>query len=174
MTQKLLIGLGLVLIAGCALTVALAQRLTDANRVTVIAQRMADFELPAGFQPDYAVEMMGYTIAAYQSNDGNGHLALLQAPSGVLPEEQAVQGYLVNEPTNATWSQVTPVLTDERMVRGHSATLTISDRTNGEGVRYRSLNMLFEGREGMVLLVINLPLAQWNDALIETFINSIR
>lgn len=174
MTRKLLIGLGLIVIVGCAMTVALAQRLTDANRVTSLAQRIADFELPPGFQPDYAAEVLDYTIVAYKSNDGNGHLAFLQAPPGVLPDEQAVQGYMVNEPTSATCSHETPILTDERTVRGHTADLTISDRTNGEGLRYRTLNMLFQGREGTVLLVINLPVAQWNDAAIEAFIASIR
>lgn len=174
MNKNLSVYIAVALMLGTTVMVALVQRATDADSVNTIAQRSADFELPAGFKPDYAVELLGYTIAAYKSSDGNGHLAFLQAPPGVIPNEQTIEGYLVNEPTSAPWSHETPVLTDERMVRDHVAALTISDRTNGDGLRYRSLNMVFQGREGTVLVVINLPVAQWNDAAIKAFIASIR
>jgi len=117
--------------------------------------------------------MLGYTIAAYKSDDGNGHLVFMQAPPGVIPDEQAVAGYVANERTTTTWSNEMLVLTDERSVRDHLAPLTISDRTNGEGQRYRSLNLVFQGREGTVLLVINQPVAQWDEAVVEAFIASI-
>jgi len=54
MTQKILIGLGLVMIVGCALTVALVQRLTNTDRVNIVVRQIADFDLPQGYQTDYA------------------------------------------------------------------------------------------------------------------------
>lgn len=174
MTQKIGIGLVLIVMVGCALTVALVEHLTDGDRVTQLAHQIADFNLPPVFQPDYAAEVLDYTVAAYKSSEGNGHLAFLQAPPGVIPDEQVVTGYMANERTSMTWSDATLIRTDERIIRDHAASLTISDRTNGEGRRYRSLNLVFQGREGTVLLVINLPVEQWDETAIEAFITSIR
>lgn len=163
MTQKIGIGLVLIVMVGCALTVALVEHLTDWDRVTQLAHQIADFNLPPVFQPDYAAEVLDYTVAAYKSSEGNGHLAFLQAPP-----------YMANKRTSMTWSDATLIRTDERIIRDHAASLTISDRTNGEGRRYRSLNLVFQGREGTVLLVINLPVEQWDETAIEAFITSIR
>ncbi len=173
MNKNLSVYIAVALMLGSTVLVALVQRLTDGDRVNSIAHRIADFELPAGYQTDYTVEMLGYTIAAYKSSDRNGHLAFLQAPPGVIPDEQVIEGYQTNESMTTAWRDATLILTDERTVRDHPASLTISDRTNGEGQRYRSLNLVFQGREGTVLLVINQPVAQWDEAGVEAFIASI-
>lgn len=171
MSQKILIGLMVAVTLGCALTVALAHRLTDAERVHRLAQQIAGFDLPAGFQADYGVEMLGYVITAYRS--GDAHLTLVQAPPGIIPEEQAIRGYVTNEDSAATWRDERLVYTTERVIRDQTAQITLTDRTNGSGQSYRSLNMVFRGRQGTALLVINQPIAQWDEAAVEAFIASI-
>lgn len=172
MTRKLLIGLALAVILSCAVTIALFQRLTDDRQVTTLAHQIADFNLPEGYQPDYAVEMLGYTVAAYRS--GDAHLTLLQAPPGIVPDEQSIQSYGTNENIGISWRDESLVFADQRVVREHPAQMTLTDRTNGSGQRYRSLNMVFQGQLGAALLVINQPLAQWDNEAVEAFIGSIR
>ncbi len=172
MNKNLSVYIAIALMLGVVTLIAVAQRATDAEHVTRLAHRIADFDLPAGFQADYAAEMLGYTVAAYRS--GDAHLTLLQAPSGVMPDEKSIQGYGTNENTGIVWRDESLVIAYERVVRDHPAQMTITDRTNGSGQRYRSLNLVFQGQHGTALLVINQPVAQWDEAAIEALIASIR
>ncbi|QPC81360.1 hypothetical protein G4Y79_16870 [Phototrophicus methaneseepsis] len=175
MLKNIFIAVVAIVVTGGVLTYVLAQQLTDTARINRVAHSIANFDLPAGYQADYAVEILDYTIAAYQSADGHGHLALLQAPANVIPNEQVMQGYVANnDQQTMTWSSSTLVGSEQHLVRGQPATAMITDRINSEGETYRSLNMVFEGENGTILLVINQPLTQWDDASIEAFIASIR
>jgi hypothetical protein len=177
MSRKFLIGFAVVALLTCGLTIAgtqgLWKQLVDSTRVNTLAQSIADFALPTGYRADYAVEVLNYTIVAYISDDGQSHLTFVQAPPGVIPDGQIADGYVADDRAATTWSEATPISSDERLVRAQPATLTISDRTNGDGVRYRSLNLIFASRGGTTLLVINQPVAQWDEVAIEAFISSI-
>lgn len=177
MSKKILIGVTLVILLACGLLTAAApglwKQLTDSAHVNELAQQIADFDLPAGYQPDYAVEMLGYTVAAYRGDDAYSHLSLLQAPSGVIPDDATLEGYIPDDRAQIRWNEPTLVRTEQRTIRDQAATLTVSDRTNSEGRRYRSLNLVFQGRGGTALLVINQPVSGWNDDQIEAFIASI-
>lgn len=177
MSKNLLISAALIVLLACGLLTAAApslwKQITDSNHVNDLAQHIADFDLPAGYQPDYAVEMLGYTVVAYRGADEYAHLSLLQAPPGVIPDDAALEGYIPDDRAKTRWNEPTLVRTEQRTIRDQVATLTVSDRTNSEGRRYRSLNLVFQGREGTALLVINQPVSTWDENLIETFIASI-
>ncbi len=177
MSKNLLIGVALAVLLACGLLTAAApalwKQITDFNHVNDLAQHIANFDLPAGYRPDYAVEMLGYTVVAYQGEDEYSHLSLLQAPSGVIPDDAALDGYIPDDRAKTRWNEATLVRTEQRTICDQAATLTVSERTNSEGRRYRSLNLVFQGREGTALLVINQPISMWNDDQIEAFIASI-
>ena len=175
MLKNILIGLIVLAIVGGALALVLGPQLFDDARINRIADTIAHFDLPADYEPDYAVDILDYTIAAYKSNEGDAHLVWLQAPTDIIPSEQVMQGYVANnDGETMTWESSTLVSSEQRIVRGQPANLTISDRINGEGEPYRSLNMVFEGENGTVLLVVNQPLALWDAATMDAFIASIR
>lgn len=179
MSRKLLILFSVVTVIVCgttlAVTPALWRQMTDIVHVNTLAHRIADFSLPAGYQTDYAVEVLGYTIAAYKTTSGHGHLAFMQAPPGIIPSGEMIEGYVPNQDRQTTtWRESRLLYSHQRTVRGLPATLTVSERLNGEGVLYRNLNLVFEGREGTVLLVINHPAAEWDERIFDAFIASIQ
>ena len=175
MLKNILIGSTILVILGGAMAFVLGPQLFDDARVNRVADTIAHFDLPAGYEPDYAVDILDYTIAAYKSTEGDAHLVWLQAPAGMIPSEQVMQGYVANnDQETMSWQSSTLVSNEQRIVRGQPANLTISDRINGDGEPYRSLNMVFEGENGTVLLVVNQPLALWDDAMIDAFVTSIR
>lgn len=173
MSRNILISITLVLTLSCALVVALVQRLTDSDRVETMAHRIADFDLPDGYQTDYAIDVLDYMIAAYKSDDEQTHLVFVQGPSGIIPNESVIAGYIPNSSRHADWHEATVITTEQLTIRNQPATLTISERINGEGQQYRSANLVFSGREGTALLVINQPVTQWDDESVDTFIQSI-
>ena len=173
MNRNVSVYIAVALMLGTIVLVAFVQRATDADRVETIAHRIADFDLPDGYQTDYAIDVLDYTIAAYKSNDEQTHLVFVQGPSGIIPNESVIAGYIPNTSRHADWHEATVLTTEQRTIRDQPATLTISERTNGEGQRYRSANLVFSGREGTALLVINQPVTQWDDESVDMFIQSI-
>ncbi|MBK8030746.1 MAG: hypothetical protein IPO91_07275 [Chloroflexi bacterium] len=177
MSKNLLISAALIVLLACGLLTAAApslwKQITDSHHVNDLAQHIANFDLPAGYEPDYAVELLGYTVVAYRGTDEYAHLSFLQAPPGVIPNDAALEGYIPDDRAKTRWNEPTLVRTEQRTIRDQVATLTVSDRTNSEGRRYRSLNLVFQGREGTALIVINQPVSSWDENQIETFIASI-
>ncbi|MBZ0298715.1 MAG: hypothetical protein K8J31_03195 [Anaerolineae bacterium] len=173
MNKNLSTYIAVALMLGTAVLVALGQRATDANRVDTLAHRIADFDLPADYRSDYAAEVLDYTIAAYRSKDEQSHLAFIQTPPGIIPDESAIAGYVPSSSRHGDWQAATVLSTEVLTIRSQPATLTISERTNGEGRRYRSANLAFQGRKGTALLVINQPVAQWDEASLDALIASI-
>jgi hypothetical protein len=174
MNKKILIGIALVTVLGCALTVSLVQHLTDSERVNAAAQRIADFDLPQGYQTDYIVDIGDYTIAAYKSADEQSHLAFVELPAGVIPDDDVIEGHVFGGWFNRSQHRATVLRTESRVVRDQPATLTISERRNGEGRHYRSAYLVFEGQDGKAVLVINQPADQWDETAVDAFIASIR
>lgn len=174
MRKNILIGIALVTVLGCSLTVALVQYLTDSDRVNAAATRIAEFDLPQDYQTDYVVDIGSYTIAAYKSDDEQSHLAFVEVPAGVIPDDEVIEGHVFGGWFNHSQERATVLRTEQRIVRDQPATLTISERRNGEGQLYRSAYMVFEGQGGQAVLVINQPAFQWDEAAINAFIASIR
>ena len=177
MTRRILIGVALVFLLGCIATLAAIpgvwKSLTDSAHVNTLAQQMTDFDLPDGYQPDYAIEALGYSVAAYKGSDQHSHLVLMQGPAGMEVSENTLVGYVADDQRAANWTAETVLKTEQRVVRGAAATITLSERTNSQGQRYRQLNMVFAGKQGPVLLVVNQLTSRWNNAAIDTFIASI-
>ena len=44
-----------------------------------MAAEIAEFDLPLGFQPDFSIKMMGYTLASYTSGERVSQLFLIQS-----------------------------------------------------------------------------------------------
>ena len=52
---------------------------TDTENVSAAAVNIAEFNLPAGYYPGFASEVMGYQVAAYTRGDGPSHIYLIQS-----------------------------------------------------------------------------------------------
>lgn len=174
MNKKMSVTIAVTLMLGTAVLVAVGQRMTDSDRINMAAESIAVFDLPVGYETDYMIEALDYLIAAYKSADGKSHLSFVQTPSGMIPDDAVLAGYMTNTSRHQNWRETTHISTSYPTVRDHPSTLTITDRVNGEGEVYRSANLVFEGRNGTALLIINQPSDIWDADAISSFIASIR
>lgn len=174
MNKTLSVFIAVALMLGTAALVALGQHATNPDRVDAVAHRIADFDLPPGYQTDYVLDVGGYTFAAYKSSDGQAHLALVEVPAGIIPDDGVIEGQVYGGWSRDTQRRATVISSEARIVRGQPATLTISERTNGEGRLYRSAYLVFEGRDGTAALIINQPATQWDAGTVDAFIASLR
>lgn len=178
MCKKVIVAFIGILLVGCVLTVISIsnfwQRLTDPTNVNTVAHSIADFDLPSGYQPDYVIEALGYTVAAYNSTDEQSHLVFMQTPEEIMPDETVLEGFIANNDSQTVWSDAELINREQYQIRDFPANMTISDRTNGTGVRYHSMNLIFQGKLGTAMVVMNQPLSQWNDDTVTQFVESIR
>ncbi len=175
MNKNLLISIVLFALLSCGLLGGfLLQRLTDGDRVNEVAHGIADFDLPPGYMTDYAVDIGDYTFAAYKSDDEQSHLAFVEVPAGVIPDDEVIEGHVIGGWSRHSQHRATVLTIEEHTIRNQPATLTISERVNGEGRLYRSAYLVFEGHNGTAVMVINQPAAVWNRTDVDRFIASIQ
>jgi hypothetical protein len=174
MNNKMIIYLSMTLMFGMAVLVILIQNAINPERVNAVAHRIADFDLPPDYQTDYVLDVGNYTFAAYKSSDEQSHLAFVDVPAGIIPDDAVIEGHVYGGWSRHSQRRATVLSTEERSVRGQPATLTISERVNGEGRLYRSAYLVFEGHHGTAVLIINQPATQWNKDTVDRFIGSIR
>jgi hypothetical protein len=183
MGRGIIIGGSLVILLGCLMTIALAQSMWNAARqhirsdpaqIEQMTAQMADFDLPSGYRPDYAVEFMGFTLVAYHPDDGQSHLMLLQAPPGVHIDQQELESQIANASQEQHPTRMTTLSTEKRLIRGGEATLVISEGVSGDGDRYRQCSLMFEGLTGTALILLSEPANRWDTTRMNTLIASIR
>ncbi len=141
------------------------------------AAKIADFDLPEGYETDYAIQMVGFTMAAYDPGDGHSHLMLIQFPSGVQVNESEMRRQLekVARDPNRDQNRVRIVAQTPVTIRGQQATATYSEGTNSAGQPYRSVMAAFVGKGcGPAMIVFEEPVSRWDQARVDALIASIR
>ncbi|MBK8984739.1 MAG: hypothetical protein IPM39_01440 [Chloroflexi bacterium] len=173
--KSILVLVVLLALAGCT---ARTRNSTDtAEIVRKTAVLIADFTPPTGYEPEFGLHAIGYTVVAYNSGDSGGHLYLVQAGQEAsdavlttLEETLAnlVPGYSQDD------SQMTVVEQRPFTIRDQPITLTISEGTKWGDEQVRQVTAVFQGKEGPTLLTLLEPVSGWNEAAVETFLTSIR
>lgn len=168
---------GAALFGGVA-TYAVSRNLDrDPAAVKTIAAEIVDLQLPAGFEPDYASQMLGFSLAAYDPNDDQSHLILLQAPERIGFDQNKLEEQMEQMVPNNGGSRKDDVLVLAQIpvtIRGDATTLVISEATNSDGQTYRVANVIFPGKGGPALLSFERPVDQWDVDTLDALIKSIR
>jgi hypothetical protein len=142
-----------------------------------VAQEIADFTLPEGYTSAVATQFAHFEVVGYDGPDGNSHLYLFQMPPALNVDQAELERYL----RSATESEGNDYGPDMQVIdqlpvtiRGQATTLIVSEGTNGAGELFRSANAAFQGRDSQALLSFSGPTAQWDTAMIEAFIGSMK
>lgn len=138
------------------------------------AEKIADFDLPDGYEAEFGVHMLGYDLVSYNPGDGASHLFIIQ--SGFDSDREKLADILADyTPDEDAWSvRMTVVDTREAIVRGHKTTLVFSKGVNSQGEIYAQVMAPFEGKGGLAMLVLSEPVSRWRMETVEAFLASIR
>lgn len=159
------------MLTACGLNVTIN---TGADEIAASAAKIASFDLPAGYTPEFTASLKAYTLVSYNPGDGHSHLYLVQSQNAADADqlEQALQDILPGESDPQT--RLTVLETRTVTVRGQETQLILSEGTNGEGDPYRQAMVAFEGNRGPALLIFSAPETAWNLETAEALIASIR
>ena len=160
-----------LLLPACGVDITLS---TDTENVSAAAVNIAEFNLPAGYFPDFTSEVMGYQVAAYTRDDGPSHIYLIQSDDAADWEKlvQALDHVVIGSGDPQTG--LTVLETRAVAVRGQETNLVISEAVNSEGRTYRQAAVGFQGNGGPALLVFSESLENWDENTLKALLNSIR
>lgn len=147
--------------------------------VPAVAGSIADFDLPAGYGDDYAINMLGFSIVGYNSEDDHSHIILAQLPSWVRVdtddlERQAREAATSQGRNFDQYYRFETVGEEPTTIRVQETTMTIGEGISSDGTAYREIVAPFSGRGGQAVLIVIEPAATWDQTKIDTFIASIR
>ena len=146
---------------------------TDSENVGNLTAAIADFDLPAGYVPEFTTTVMGYDLAAYARGDGPGHIYLIQSEdvNDWKKLAQALDEIVIGSGDPTT--RLTVIETRPVTVRGLETTLVISDAVNSEGRAYRQAAVGFQGNGGPALLVYSESHENWDENILNNLLTSI-
>jgi hypothetical protein len=151
-------------------------RSLDSEPATVAStgSAIASYELPPGFDDGYAGTIAGFAVVAYNGDDEQSHIYLVQGPQWLNLDEDALQRQMRAAAGDEQWRDVTVVERYPCEIRGEQATVVVSEGRRHDTQRYRTASALFIGNGGPALLNIEMPTARWDQELVDDFFNSIQ
>jgi hypothetical protein len=147
---------------------------TDTDKVVSVAAEIADFDLPAGYQPEFSASLEGYILVSYNPGDGHSHLYLIQSEKESDGEKLVSMVEQIAPGSYDPQTRMTIIETRPVTVREQEVTLVISEGVTSEGETYRQVMAAFQGKGGPALLVLSGPVTSWNQQSVDAFIASIQ
>ena len=149
--------------------------LTSPQAGKAIAAKIADYDLPAGYKESGGLDMV-YQMVVITSSSSRMSIILMQFPSGVSATEEEMerqmQSSLNQQQNNYTWTQV-----EERKVtiKGKEVTINVQEGTSTSSYYTMRREIgVFQGKQGLVMLMAMGDASDWDGASLDQFLASIR
>ncbi len=185
--KKILLGIGgvlalclcaagiAVLVFGVGASKVVQSFKTDPTSIAQVSSRIADFDVPAGYQPSMAMSILSYDYVMLTPQAGRQSMviALMQFKGLNSPDMQQMRQSMEQQSGQAG-ANLRVVKTYQTTIRGESTTVTIQEGNTGAGADIRQLLAIFNGKGGPTMLMIEGPVDGWDQSLVDQFIASIR
>ncbi len=183
-TSKIILGVaaGILVLCLCAAAtwplalrsggqaLASASESNPAN-IAKIAAMIADFTVPSSFEGAMGMHLLGFSVVGYNGQDEHSHIYLAQVPDSIHVDPASLERQVSPRADRPARMQV--VERGEVSIRGALVPYEISEGTNGDGLAYRELSAIFQGKGGQALVNISSPSASWDQAMVDSFLASI-
>jgi hypothetical protein len=159
--------------------------LDDPDEAEALARRIIDYELPAGYREQAAINMgiMKMVIIAV-GEEGDTFdtdrpvIMILEAPENTtMDEEELLLQFQESMESSMEGESLELELVGESTttIRGQEVPLLTYEGTNDQGDEMRQIvSGLFEGKEGAVVVMVVGKESGWDEEEIDAFIESIR
>ena len=152
----------------------------DPEAAAEAAHKIADYDLPEGYQEQMAMEIMFYSFVMigpeYSSGSATGPVFMLaQFKAGVNQEqmEEQLRKSFEQQAGNRGLS-LSLVKVEDKTIRGEETQVATYEGTDENGLVIRQVIASFPGKDGAAMLMIMGPAELWDQDVIDAFIESIR
>jgi hypothetical protein len=153
---------------------------TDPEAAAEAAHKIADYDLPEGYQEQVAMDIMFYSFVMIGSENSTG---ILTGPMFMLAQFQAgVNQEQMEEQLRQSFEQqagnrglnMSLVNVEEKTIRGEETQVATYEGSDENGHVFRQVITSFPGKDGIAMLMIMGPVESWDQDLVDAFIESIR
>ena len=154
--------------------------ITNPDRIEAIGRQIVDYEIPAGYEEMFAMDMVGVKMVAIGTSSVDTDfmmIVLMQFSPRVEISREEVERQVEQALTrqiglgNADWVNVGQ---EERIINGEPVTMTVREGTTDYGEHLRQISGLFQGKGGPAMLIVTGESEAWDQAAVDSFIVSIR
>lgn len=148
---------------------------SDPTAIARMREKIADFETPPGYR-SMALSMFIYDTLYLMPESAVGPTITLMQYNSIssASREQIEQG--LRQAAEQQYSQpglsMEVVDSFETVIRGDTVTVTVSEG-GFQGIVIRQWLTLFDGNNGLVIMLVQGPAETWDDQVLEKFIESI-
>jgi hypothetical protein len=157
---------------------AIEQAVTeDPAQVAQIAQGMVEYNLPSGYREQFGMSFFGFDVVAFGPDSTDQMIVLMQFPESAGLNQAEMEQQMkqsLQQQTGQQNIQMQVVEQIEATIRDQRVPLTISEGTNSAGTVIRQLSGVFQGKNGIVLLMIMGEKQRWDQGAVNAFIASLR
>ena len=138
------------------------------------AAEIADFDLPAGYSPEFSVSLEGYSLVSYNAGDAHSHLYLIQSDEEADGEKLASMVKQMAPEAYDPKTRMTIIDSSPVVIRDQEGTVVTSEGVTSDGETYRQMMVAFPGKGGPALLVLSESISTWNLDNAQSLVKSIR
>jgi hypothetical protein len=146
----------------------------DRSQVATVSDGIANYTLPADFREGQAVQWANFSMVSYTAINGRTHIYLMQAPASLPIDRDELEQQMSVAAGTDHWRAVSVIDTNPCQIRGEAATLVISEGVSHDGTLYRSASAVFAGNGGTALVNVSGPTADWDQVMVDSFIESLQ
>jgi hypothetical protein len=153
----------------------------DPEAVARIADSIAEYDAPVGYeQMAFEIFSMKYVIMMPLADVNLPMIMLAQFPASMVGDQEEMRREMERSMARQTGQGSTdmqPVEQKTYTIRGQQVEATIMEgetETDGRSMTMRQMIVIFEGRSGVAALMFAGPKDGWDQAMIDSFIASIR
>jgi hypothetical protein len=154
---------------------------TDPEGAAQAAHAIADYELPDGYQEQFAMDFFTYTMvmigpesATAPGSAAGPMIMLAQFQMAANPQQMQEQMRRSFEQQSGRRGLKMEVVEVKKVtIRGEEVDVTLLEGTDDQDLVLRELITTFPGKDGTALLMIIGPAQYWDEDEIEQFVESI-
>ena len=150
---------------------------TDSAEAAKIGKEIADYEKPAGYNEQMAMNIAGVKMVIMGGGEGSSSvIMMMQAPAGTLSEAdlKARMQQSFNQSMGRNNVTLSPAGTQDVVIKGKTVKMEMSEGTNDKGAKIRQGIAVFDGKGGPAVLMMMGSEADWDPTQIDAFLASIK
>lgn len=154
---------------------------TDPESAAQAARKIADYDLPPGYQEQMSMDIMFYSFVIIAPDTDaqatTSPIIMLAQFSQAGMDRQQMEQQLrqaFEQQSGQRGADMQVVEVKNMVIRGEEVEVTIFEGTDTNGYVVRQLITSFPGKDGTAMLMIMGSPSAWDDKVIDDFIESIR
>lgn len=134
-----------------------------------VASRIANYDLPAGWQEGWSLDLAGFAAVSIRPGTAHGDVLLARLPFALNMPPLLRLG-----PQRGSQDGSRYVGSETYVIRGRQVEFADYEGTDQDGYATRTMTAVFPDGGGSILISITIRLREWDQQAVDQYIGSIR